>query len=314
MSATLGDKSLYPTFLRVSMSMYKAVELMIEIAQLLGVNTIQVLYSEGKFGENGRDLTLKMTRDHRIWVAKNISVPEKTDDDYQDVLQQLQSDVPLVFVFLRSHVAPVIASAYNKSRVFSKNQHTFLTSDAWGNRHDNIRNNPKLEGTISIAQEMKMKWDDIKDFFINLHPRPREKQNAFLLPYFESVFNCYFSWSYNKTYPEACTMDHLFSKDTKLDAWTPYVVWAVHALIKGASSAYASLCGAKGDELCDVYRSNPRKVRDIIQKVRLDVDFDDVEDQLFDDNGDGVGGFGIYMATQSADSNLLEYKEVLVCL
>jgi hypothetical protein len=103
------------------------------------------------------------------------------------------------------------------------------------------------------------------------------------------------------------------SSSYKQEKWTPFALNAMLALLTGTASAFNSLCGNESSSsiLCDLYRRNPKTVREKILQQKLDVLGDGSPIRVFDGKGDGNVGYTIYKIQRSKqDANVLIYSKV----
>jgi ABC-type branched-subunit amino acid transport system substrate-binding protein len=108
----------------------KQAKAMIKIIQSLKSNYIQIVYSEGTYGEGGRDAIRREARLGNICIKKEIVVKE--GESYTGILSQLRVSyfAKIVIVFLRSHVVDPVTTAINENMdygefMFIGSEHTY---------------------------------------------------------------------------------------------------------------------------------------------------------------------------------------------
>ncbi|XP_062584976.1 uncharacterized protein LOC134246612, partial [Saccostrea cucullata] len=304
-SPELNNKDLYPNFIRVSTSLEHTADAMVQLAKQLNALYIQVIYSSGFYGEDGKDAIISSAKKHDICVANTIEVPEKSN--YFNVLDQLRvkPSAKVVLTFLRSHVGPFLMKAIT-DKMQSGDEFHFIGSETVGTRKQYLI--PRLKGTLSVAQEMNQIPSYIQ-FLQTKTPKPTD-DNSWLLNAIQSRQGCYYPWSFNKskTLSRECgPNDHLTKNDSAvLDPWTPYLYNAVLALLKGSATALREICQTTS-KICTDY-SNTKRVLQHIKDVHLDLNQNDIPVPVFDENGNGKYGHRIYrIVSEEGD---LSYKLV----
>ncbi|XP_060086370.1 uncharacterized protein LOC132565691 [Ylistrum balloti] len=298
----LSNTNIYPTFLRVSTSIYKQAELMVKLAKKMGVNYIQIVHSEGEFGESGRDAVFQLAQEYGICVVNNTLSVNENSNEYE-VLSHIRkhTDARLVMFFLRSHKASVVAKALHEN-MKKDDDFIFMASVSWGKREGNIFGRQKLRGMITISQEMGY---DIgyQDYLLSLNVSQERYQNSFIERFAEARLGCYFESSFNKSEKTKCTDDHMIKKGT-LDPWHAFVLNAAYALLKGADIAFKeSRMFDKDMEysfLLDQIKKVQKKYGDSVGSRTY----------MFDETGDGTVGFHIYNAQINTTSGQLMYVKV----
>ncbi|KAJ8299310.1 hypothetical protein KUTeg_023370 [Tegillarca granosa] len=297
----LTDRNKFPFFARVSMEMAKQAEGMVQMAELIGANYVQIIYSSGEYGEAGKLFIQEFVRKYSICIAQTpIEVPEGST--YYNILPRLRKKphARVVFVILRSHVGPAVMKSINEE--MTAGEFLFIGTEAWGSRSDYLKLN--LEGSISFSQYLQQ--DPDFELFLQRQKPQVTEQNPWLLDFFQKRLNCYFPWSFDKTMSRECNDADLLTSVGTLDPWIPYMMRAVESLLFGTDVSLKMLCGENGG-ICEEYRRNPSLVMKNIRDVRLN------DKNVFSSKGDGTLGYTIYNIQKDQNNPLLlVYKKCKV--
>jgi hypothetical protein len=310
-AAILSNRKEHPYFMRTCTPDDKQAKAMIKIIQKLRSNYIQILYSEDIYGEGGRDVIRKEAKLANICIKKEIAVKE--GEPYQGIIDKLRVNyfAKIVIVFLRSHVVDPVTTAINEKMDYE--EFTFIGSEAWGYIPDKFQSKNKFIGSITLALQIA-ESDTFTSYLSNLDIFTNT-QDPWIKTYAEKKFDCFFSTSFDKTSGRICdrNMNLTMSSSYKQEKWTPFALNAMLALLTGTASAFNSLCGNESSSsiLCDLYRRNPKTVREKILQQKLDVLGDGSPIRVFDGKGDGNVGYTIYKIQRSKqDANVLIYSKV----
>lgn len=302
----LSNRELYPNFLRVSMTLDKTAEAMIQIAKTLNAFYIQIVYSSGEYGEGGREAIEISAKKHGICVANAIEVPDRSN--YIAVIDNLRvkPSAKVVLTFLRSFGAPYVMQVITEN-MQSDDEFHFIASETLAPRKDFLI--PRLRGTLAVAQEMPQNPGYLQ-YLKSKYPKPTDS-NSWLLDIIQSRQRCFFPWSFNKssvlTRPCGPT-DHLSNNDINaIDPWAPYLLNAAQALLKASASALREICKTT-KYICPGYHETQRVVQHI-RNVHLDINQNGSYVPVFDEHGNGVYGYKIYQIV--LDGNL-SYKLVRI--
>lgn len=308
-AAVLSDRNEHPYFMRTCTPDDKQAKAMIKIIQALKSDYIQVVYSEGTYGEGGRDAIKKEAQLANICVRNEIAVKE--GEVYYQILNKLRVNpsAKIVIMFLRSHVVDLVTTAINEQMDYG--EFMFIGSEAWGYRPDQFQEKKKLVGSITLALRMAEN-DNFTSYLRDLNVYT-STHDPWLREYAEKKFKCYFPTSFDKLSSNPCN-DNLRLTDAqsyKQEIWTPFALNAVLVLLSGTSDAFKELCGLDSTSLCDQYRLNPNTVRKWVLQQTFDIADDGNVIRMFDENGDGNVGYRIYNIQRSQeDSNVLLYVQV----
>ena len=198
---TLSKRSVYPYFLRVPSADARQAETILRLVQRLGGNFIQILYSESEYGESGRDLLIDLigTSSFDLCVAQSISISRYSDR--AGILSKMR-EFPLakiVVLFLGSFEFEYMIETLN---TITKNEFVFIGSEGVGTRY-NISEYTNLVGTLTITSQLTIN-EKLTDHMKELLPNG-SNVDPWIRPYMESVFDCYFQWSFNKTSNKLCS-------------------------------------------------------------------------------------------------------------
>ena len=173
---------------------------MIKIIQKLRSNYIQIVYSEGIYGEGGRDAIRREAKLANICIKKEIVVKE--GEIYTGILPTLRKNyfAKIVIVFLRSHVVDAVTTAINGSLRYG--EFMFIESEAWGYIPDQFQTKRNFIGSITLALQMAEN-DKFTSYLSNLDIFTNT-QDPWIKTYAEKKFDCYFSTSFDKTTGRIC--------------------------------------------------------------------------------------------------------------
>ena len=308
-AAILSDRIEHPYFMRTCTPDDKQARAMIKIIQKLKSNFIQIVYSEGTYGEGGRDALRREAKLANICIKNEIVV--KKGEVYQAIIDKLRvnSFAKIVILFLRSHVVDSVTTTFNDQMQYG--EFMFIGSEGWGYKPDQFQTKKKLIGSITLALQMAEN-DNFTSYLSNLDIFANT-QDPWIKTYAEKKFDCYFSTSFEKTSGSICDRNLKLkssSSDTQ-SIWIPFALNAMLVLLSGTDTAFRELCGISSSVLCDEYRRNPKTVRDKILQQTFDVFGDGLPIRVFDDNGDGNIGYRIYNIQRSKqDVSVLIYSQV----
>ncbi|XP_062599622.1 uncharacterized protein LOC134261190 [Saccostrea cucullata] len=311
-AAVLSDRSTYKYFMRTCTPDDKQALAMINIVKSLNSSYIQIMYSEGSYGEGGRNAIVRVAKDMKICIANEIIVKE---NDYTKIRDNLQKTpyATVVLLFLGSHVVnDVMSELHERINPWS---YLFIGSEAFGLRQDIIDGKSKLEGTISLSLQMKPLTGTSK-FENYLHHRLADFNNdvnPWTQEYFEERNGCFLSGSFNKLSASQCTdiEEEFNNKDYQPELWTAFAINAMFSLLQGTNKSFADLCGSQSSTLCQRYRVSPQKVFDMIKNEKMVIDDSGIPSKVFNENGDGNIGYKIYQVQRKAsDASQLIFVEI----
>lgn len=311
-AAVLSDRKTYKYFLRTCTPDDKQALAMLNIVKTLNSSYIQIMYSEGTYGEGGRNAIVNAAKESKICVANEIKVKENKYERIRDDLLKTPY-ATVILLFLKSHVINDVLTELHET--VEQWSYIFIGSEAFGTRKDIITQKPKLEGTISLSLQMNPLTGTSK-FEKYLYNRliTRESDiNPWTRDYFEERNSCYMSGSFNKMFDSQCSEieEEFNSKDYQPEIWTSFAINAMFSLLQGSNQAFKELCGTQSSSLCKQYRDDPVTVYNSIKNQRMEIEQNEGPSRVFNDNGDGNIGYKIYQVHKTlTDTSQLTYKEV----
>lgn len=311
-AAVLSDRKTYKYFLRTCTPDDKQALAMLNIVKTLNSSYIQIMYSEGTYGEGGRNAIVNAAKESKICVANEIKVEENNYNRIRDDLLKTPY-ATVILLFLKSHVINDVLTELHET--VEQWSYIFIGSEAFGTRKDIITQKPKLEGTISLSLQMNPLTGTSK-FEKYLYNRliTRESDiNPWTRDYFEERNSCYMSGSFNKMFDSQCSEieEEFNSKDYQPEIWTSFAINAMFSLLQGSNQAFKELCGTQSSSLCKQYRDDPVTVYNSIKNQRMEIEQNEGPSRVFNNNGDGNIGYKIYQVHKTlTDTSQLTYKEV----
>lgn len=306
-AAVLSDREAYKYFLRLSTPDTNQADAMVDISKKLDLKYIQILYSEGTYGEGGRDDINRAAKSLKVCVANEIMVQE---NKYSKVLDDLRRKpyAKVVVLFLKTHVVSEVIEVITRS--MDAEEFVFIASEAFGTRTDIIENNPKLENSLSLSLEIPLNGNNLKGY---IYSKSTEKyySNPWTRSFLEKKNVCFLPGSFDKSSNKQCenVFDRYNSSDIKFDIWSPFALYAAKVALNGAYAAFRNICGPNSKTICPEYRNKPQLVWSYVQKQKLSLN--SVQTSIFDENGDGNLGHVIYQIKKSkTDPKVLEFVKV----
>lgn len=309
-AVSLSDRKTYPYFMRVSTPDDKQATAMIKLVRHSFYNSdyIQLVYSEGTYGEAGRDSIRLVAKSEGVCIAHEIEITDNFNKNaIIDELRKFQY-AKIVIVFVMSQHVPSVTAALNN---MNYGEFLLIGSEAWGYRPGYFSDKQKLAGSLILSLQLPQNNNFTK--YLRSTDISDENTNPWLKTYVENKFNCYLDTSFDKSFSEQCSSNlRLANQDSyQQEIWTPFALSAMLVLLSGTSDAFQDLCGKESATLCEPYKRNPAGVRSHVIGQKLDVDGSGNSVPLFDDNGDGNVGYTIYNLQRKVDNrNEIIYKEV----
>ncbi|KAL3837215.1 hypothetical protein ACJMK2_022586 [Sinanodonta woodiana] len=310
-SQELSDRTLHPYFMRVTTPDDKQADAMMKIIKELKSEYVQVVYSQGSYGEGGLNSIRVAASVNKICIAQEIVIIESAVGLGYNILETLRmkSFAKIVIIFLQSHIVLPVMEALSKDAI--NGEFMFIGSEAWGKNVDILKGKSKtiLETSLVLSLEM---YEDL-DLASNVQGiNPESKRNVvWLKEYIESKLNCYYPWSFDKSKNHQCTSNDLFvnNPDFQMGIWNVFAYNSVMSLLTGAYNTFSSQCGSVL-RVCPEYANNPQKVIQDIKKVKLRLN--GIESMnVFDENGDGRIGYTIYYI-QKNPKNVQELQYIKI--
>lgn len=117
---------------------------------------VQIMYSEGAYGEGGRDAVVKVANENFICIAQETKVLES--DRYYEYyeLMRKKPHAKIVILFLRSHVVQPFLRDINDH--MEQGEFQFVGSEAWGTNTDVLQHDVS-KGAVIVSVEMDKNRD-----------------------------------------------------------------------------------------------------------------------------------------------------------
>ncbi|XP_045209918.2 uncharacterized protein LOC123561535 [Mercenaria mercenaria] len=303
----LSNKDLYPYFLRIITPDNVQAKAMIDIVKELGGEYIQIVYSEGAYGEGGRDAVVAAAAEALICIAQEILVTEK--DVYYEHYETLRRKphAKLVIVFLRSHVVKSFMRDMNTE--MKRGEFQFIGSEAWGKNTDILQYDIN-KGSITVAVEMDK--NTYLEEYLKVQEPTHNASDPWLEEYIQNRQDCYFDWSYDKKFSRKCVDNILPVSDVDFesDPWCIFVFNTMISFLKGAATFYQQTCGASSSkELCEDFVSNPNNFVKVLKNVKMNI-YGTGDILIYDSRGDGLMGYKVYNIKDTADRTSRTYTPV----
>ncbi|XP_061195171.1 uncharacterized protein LOC133203393 [Saccostrea echinata] len=311
-AAILSDRSTYKYFLRTCTPDDKQAVAMLNIVKTLNSSYIQILYSEGIYGEGARDAIMHSAKDFKICIANQIEVKENQYSKINDDLNRTPY-ATVVLLFLKSHVLKDVVAKLHDT--LSLGTFLFIGSEAFGTRLDIISGKNNLEGTISLSLQMKpaIGTSRFEKYLYDTLANKSEDLNPWTNEYFEQRNTCFLPGSFNKLSASQCAnfKEEFNDKDYQPELWTAFAINAMFSLLQGTNKSFGELCGSQSSTLCQRYRDSPQKVYDMIKNEKLVIDDSGIPSKVFNENGDGNIGYKIYQVQRkTTDASQLTFIEI----
>ena len=265
----LSDKTTYPYFLRIVTPDNVQAEAMMEVVKALRGEYIQIVYNEGAYGVGGRDSVIASAKARGICVAQIIEVQE-TDIYYiYYELIRRKPHAKIVITFLNSHVVGDFMKDLND--LMTNGEFQFIGSEAWGKNVDLLQYDI-TKGALTVTLEM----DPIRGLTSFVQEQLPKKNNAdhpWLQQYVQKRHDCYFNWSYDKTFSEDCADDILSGAENNqfhTDSWCEFATTAVFSLLMGSAEFFSKSCGNTAT-LCQVFVDNPDELVAEMHQISMDI-------------------------------------------
>ncbi|KAL4228423.1 hypothetical protein ACF0H5_011470 [Mactra antiquata] len=305
----LSNKEAYPYFMRIITPDNVQAKALIAVVKQLKGKYIQVVYSEGAYGEGGRNAVMEEAKANLICIAQDIKVYEsETYYEYYEIMRK-KPHAKIVIIFLRSHVVNPFMRDVAASNM-ETGEFQFLGSEAWGTNSDLLQYDI-TRGAVIVAVEMD-KYRDLEEFLQGQLPTFHEL-NPWLIEYVQTRQNCYYRWSFDKSFTRQCTADTLPSSELNFrsDPWCIFAFNSLLSLLKGSSTFFKDRCGSNVKaKLCKDYVNYPNDLVEIMRKVRMNI-YGDGDILIYDKQGDGLMGYKIYnIHDQPDDKSKRTYSQV----
>ena len=242
---------------------------MMEVIKAIQGEYVQVVYNECSCGSARKNSITEMARKHGICVAQFIEVKQK--DGYFEFYEILRKKphARLVIIFLNNHILPYFMKDLNE--MMQRGEFQFLGSEAWGGNYDLLKYDI-VKGALSVTMQL----EEVRGLRAYIQQKvPNKRQyNPWLEEYLQKRQDCYFDWSFDKTFSRRCTAITLPPAETdtfKTDSWCNFATNTMLALLKGSAEFYKNTCGTSSDNLCHEFVSNPTGLYEEVKKVSMDI-------------------------------------------
>lgn len=312
-AAELSNRNEYPYFSRVTTPDKQQAKALIRIVthQHYASDYIQIVYSKGVYGESGIVAIKAEAAKAHVCIKQEVEI----DDGYNldAVLQKLRRNpfAKIVILFIRAHQVEPLVTTLNGNMDYG--EFFFLASEAWGFRPGQFTDKLKFVGTLLLSLNLPENTNFTR------YLRNRDVSfpfgNPWVLPYIAAKYNCHINSSFDKTNKDPCSSEIKLttSRNYRQDIWTPFVLRATEAFLRGSYDAFKKICGTQSEKLCDDYKRNPHIVWNNTIKQEVNIDGSGNLKRVFDDNGDGIVGYTVYNLKRNQDvKSVLEYVQVLL--
>lgn len=310
-SPALSDRTNFPYFMRVVTPDDAQARAMIEIVKKLNADYIQIVYSAGDYGKDGRDKVKDVARANGICVVQDISVNE--DDVSVQIYDKLiqSAEARVVIAFLYPNTLKKVVSALTKK--MKKGEFLFIGSETWARDTTIIEEdeNHVMLGSLTVSLEMYQD-KELRNHIQKIKSKPF-RDDPWVQMFLQAKRKCYFDLSFDKTQAEKCSSsnDHSIDPDFTLDTYDTQAYVATKSLLAGANSYFKENCGTASKSLCKQFTSNAKGLVDEILKTKMDLDGSGSKMKVFDSNGDGNIGYRIYnIQKDEVDRSKLVYREI----
>ncbi|ESP02213.1 hypothetical protein LOTGIDRAFT_111377 [Lottia gigantea] len=226
-SPTLSDRSKYPYFMRIPTADDQQSRVILEILKSIEAKYIQVLHSQGSYGEGGLYIIKELAGSKGICVANSIEVVESVQVSiYNKLLPELRKHpyAKVVVSFIRSHILENVIVSITES--MNDDEFVFIASESWGRRESllSIPNKDKIQGSISVSLELPL-IPEVSEYLKEL-----DEQNPWIQPFWERQGSCIFAGSFErKNRDKDCNLTTLVTQDP----WAPFAIAATYSVVTG---------------------------------------------------------------------------------
>lgn len=255
-SPLLSDRTKYPYFMRDVTPDDEQAKAITMIMQSLNVTYVHLIYSEGAYGEGGRDKILEHARENNICVLDPIPVNENNLNTAYEKLQK-HPEAKLVILFVRSHIVPNLIGMLKTQ--MTPGEFEFIGSETWAKNTLILENDEKqiTLGSVTLILEMHQN-DALKDYIVDMDFQPFI-QNPWITLYLQEKRNCYFELSFDKLNKQPCSSENALSGNSEfsMDTWATSAYITALSLLIGSSNHFNEQCGVASSFLCSQYIDTP---------------------------------------------------------
>ena len=242
-------------------------ETIMQVVKEIGGEYIQVLYSECPCGVSGIVTLTTAAEKHGVCIAQSIEV--KPSDNYNEYYEFIRKKphAKIIIVYLNLQILVNFMKGLDKE--ISRGEFHLICAKSWG-KNTNLLELDIAKGSLTVALEMDAS-DNLTSYIENKEPN-RDENNPWLDEYIQTRQDCFFDWSYDKTFSRKCMDDDYMpirnnDKDI-IDGWSPFATIAMWSLLMGSAEFYAKTCG-ESTTLCPDYMDNPSGLVNEMKKLTL---------------------------------------------
>lgn len=302
-SAELSNKDRFEYFARTVPPDSFQARAMLDIVHFMNWTALFAVHSRGSYGEQGILIFERYSYQSNVCIAQQYQLqPDYTTEDYDEIFDSFldEKDVRVVVMFCNAEdLRSMLLAAKRAQERGNKKEFIWLASDFWGTRLRHLKGLEDVaDGAITLeVQTFDKQLQPFYDYFWKLNPL-NNSRNPWFREYWENRFNCKFG---DNTSPEHRCNDseHRSSDLDRFDAKVPFVIDAVFSFAHALHALHKNVCGAVPG-FCPEMKNLDRTA--LLWYLR-NVSFNGTTGHVkFDENGDGVGKYDIYIF-RDADQN-----------
>ena len=252
----------YKYFFRTVPSDLEQVQAIVEIMKNQGWNFTQLIYVDDAYGRPGKEeLTKAMEKAGKCMVASyGISPSNPTEEEIDDLIKNLVDNSKTRVVILYTYESVTRKVLEGVARARARGIFTWIGTTTWGNSEGVIDGLEEYaEGAVTLVPDSSTTGlDSFKQYFENLKP-DTNTQNPWFKQYWREKFNCFLPGEQEENYPVQCDLTTQTLKDVHLDAFAPYTIKAVDAVLNGIEGARRTSC-LGSNALCQGFINDESKL------------------------------------------------------
>ena len=270
-SPVLSNKDDYPYFLRIVTPDNVQAEAMMEIVKALQGEYIQIVYNEGAYGIGGRDSVIASAKARGICIAQITKVRESSR--YYEYYERLRKKphAKIVIVFLNSNIVRNFMRDMNDNEKNTAGEFQFIGSASWGQNSDNLLYDV-TNGALTLSMDMEPIIGLMTYIQNQLHNI--NQSEPLLEQYIQHRQNCYYNWSYDKSFSKVCTSKDIIPAAEKsyfqTDHWCVFATTAMLSLLMGSAEMFSKVCG-NTEKLCQAFVENPYDLVEEMKNISMDI-------------------------------------------
>lgn len=258
---------MYPHVLRMIPADDAQVEAILQVVKTLGGEYVQVVYVEKEYGESAAKLLKSSAKKYNICIAQDIKVEQ--DGDFYKYYEMIRQKHHAKIVILFLHHPILLKLMQTLTGEMQAGTYQFIASDGWG-KHKDMLDVALADGVISVALEIK-NVDGLIPYIQNKTLPPYHK-DIWLEQYLQKKYECYFDFSFDKTYEKLCTNHSISQKVTEFsgDYWSNFATTSILALLMGSAELYRKRC-RRNNGLCPGFTSDLDALVNEVKNISMDV-------------------------------------------